>query len=237
MTTRTVETSPLALARVAGLIYLMGLPAPFGLIYVPSRLTVAGDAAATAANIMASETLFRLGIVSNLYVGVVNLLLVLVLYRLLKPAGRNMAALMVMFVVTGVAIGMLSEITQFAVLRLLSGADYLTVFTTDQLEAQSLLFLQMHAQGINIAQIFWGLWLFPLGYLVFRSGFLPRILGILLIIGGIGYLAQSLIAFLSPGLKLNLALITGWGELLLLLWLLIKGVNVEQWGKRAAEAA
>jgi hypothetical protein len=198
---------------------------------------VSGDAAATAANIMASETLFRFGIVSNLYIGVVNLLLVLALYRLLKPVGKNMALLMVMFVVAGVSIAMLSEITQLAVLRLLSGAEYVTGFTSDQLQALTLLFLHMHSQGINIAQIFWGLWLFPLGYLVFKSGFLPRILGVLLIIGCFGYLTQSFIAFLSPGLKLNIAFITGWGELLLLLWLLIKGVSVEQWEKRAAEAA
>src|SRR5574341_46135 len=235
MTTRTAETSPLTLARVAGLLYLMGLPAPFGLIYVPSRLIVSGDAAATAANIMASETLFRFGIVSNLYVSVVNLLLVLALYRLLTPVGKHMALLMVMFVVAGAAIAMLNEMTQFAVLRLLSGADYLTVFTTDQVQALALLFLNMHSQGINIAQIFWGLWLLPMGYLVFKSGFLPRIIGALLIIAGFGYVIQSFAAVL--GYNLSIIFYTGWGELLLLLWLLIKGVNVEQGNKRAAESA
>src|SRR5574341_984313 len=197
MTTRTAETSPLTLARVAGLLYLMGLPAPFGLIYVPSRLIVSGDAAATAAN--------------------------------------NMALLMVMFVVAGDAIAMLNEMTQFAVLRLLSGADYLTVFTTDLVQALALLFLNMHSQGINIAQIFWGLWLLPMGYLVFKSGFLPRIIGALLIIAGFGYVIQSFAAVL--GYNLSIIFYTGWGELLLLLWLLIKGVNVEQWNKRAAESA
>jgi hypothetical protein len=231
VTTHATETSPLTLARVAGLVYLLGLPAPFGLIYVPSRLIVSGDAAATAANIVASETLFRLGIVSNLYVSVVNLVLVVALYRLLKPVGKNMALLMVMFVVAGVAIAMLSEMTQFAVLRLLLGADYRTVFTTDQLQALALLFLNMHSQGVNIAQIFWGLWLFPLGYLVFKSAFLPRSLGLLLLIAGFGYLTQSFFAFLAPGLKLNIAFITGWGELVLLLWLLIRGVNIEKWAQ------
>jgi hypothetical protein len=157
----------------------MLLPAPFGLIYVPSRLIVPGDAAATASNVMASDSLFRLGIVSNLLVHIVNLFLVLALYRLLKPVNKNMASLMVMFVLVGVPIVMLNELTQLAVLPLLSGADYLAVFTTEQLHALVLLFLNLHKQGLNIAQIFWGLWLFPMGYLVFKSGFIPRILGML----------------------------------------------------------
>ncbi len=236
MSIRTPGTSPLTRARVAGFLYLMLFPAPFGLIYVPSRLIVSGDAAATASNIMASETLFRLGIVSNILVHIVNLLVVLALYQLLKPVGKSMASLMVIFVVAGVPIVLLNELTQLAVLLLLSGADYLTVFTTDQLHALALLFLDLHKQGLNIAQIFWGLWLFPMGYLVFKSGFLPRILGILLIIGCFGYVIQSFAAFLLPSLKVNLIFITSWGELLLVLWLLIKGVNVEQWEKRAAES-
>jgi hypothetical protein len=237
MTTHTAETSPTIRARVAGFLYLVLFPAPFGLIYVPSRLIVSGDAAATASNIMAAESLFRLGIVSNLLVQIVNILVVLALYQLLKPVNKTIASLMVMFVLVGVSIGMLNELTQLAVVHLLSGADYLTVFTTDQLQALALLCLNLHKQGLNIAQIFWGLWLFPMGYLVFKAGFLPRILGILLIIGCFGYLVQSFAAYLFPSFKVNIIFLTSWGELLLLLWLLIKGVNVEQWEKRAAESA
>lgn len=237
MTLRTAEPSPLTRARLAAFLSFLGLPAPFGLIYVPARLIVPGDAAATANNIIASESLFRLGILSNLLLPILNILLAVALYQLLKPVNKTMAWLMVIFVLAGVPIAMLSELTQLAALRLVSGMDYLTVFTTAQLQALVLLCLQVHQQGLNIAMLFWGLWLFPLGYLVFKSGFLPRPLGLLLILGCVGYMAQSLAALLVPGLRLNLIFLTSWGELLLPFWLLIKGVNVEQWNKLALESA
>lgn len=236
MTTRTAQTSPLVRARVAGFLYLIAnLFAPFTLLYLPSRFIVRGDAAETASNIMASESLFRFGIASNLFNSIANIFLVLALYQLLKVANKNMASLMVIFSLAAVPIAMLNELTQLAVLQLLSGADYLKVYPTDQLQALAYLFLRLHSQGLNIAQIFWGLWLFPMGYLVFKSGFLPRILGILLMIGCFGYVIQSFAAFL--GYNVSIIFFTSWGELLFLLWLLIKGVNVEQWNKRAAESA
>jgi len=236
MITHTAETSPLIRARVAGLLYLLAnLFAPFALIYLPSRLIVGGDAAATANNIMASESLFRFGIVSNLFNSIANIFLVLALYQLLKVVSKNSASLMVIFSLAAVPIAMLNELTQLAVLQLLSGADHLEVFTTEQLQALAYLFLRLHGQGLNIAQIFWGLWLFPMGYLVFKSGFLPKILGILLMIGCFGYVIQSFAAFL--GYNVSIIFLTSWGELLFLMWLLIKGVNVEQWEKRAVESA
>src|SRR5258708_37060733 len=119
-----------------------------------------------------------------------------------------MAALMVIFLLVALPIGMLNELNQFAVLLLLRGTDYWKVFTADQLHGLVSLFLDLHKQGINIAQIFWGLWLFPMGYLVFKSGFLPRILGILLMIGCFGYLTDSFVAFLLPSLNANCALVT-----------------------------
>ncbi len=238
MTTRTAKTSPLIRARVAGFLYLMsGLFAPFGVLYVPLALIVRGDAAATANNIIASESLFRLSIVSALLTSIVYIFVVLALYQLLKPVNKNMALMMVIFVLAAVPIGMLNELNNFAVLLLLSGADYLKVFTADQLQALVMLFLDLHRHGLLIAHIFWGLWLFPMGYLVFKSGFLPRILGILLIIGCFGYVIQSFAGFLLPNSKVDIIFITSWGELLLPLWLLIKGVNVEQWEKRAPESA
>jgi Domain of unknown function (DUF4386) len=234
MTTRTAEASPLFRARVAGLLYVVAnLPAPFALLYLPSRLIVRGDAAATANNIMASESLFRLGIVANLFNLIANILVVLALYQLLKVVSKNMASLMVMFVLAAVPIGMLNELTQFATLLLLSGADYLKVFTADQLHALMMLFLNLHKYGLNIAQIFWGLWLFPMGYLIFKSGFLPRILGVFLIIGCFGYVIQSFAILLIPNFDVDIIFFTSWGELFFPLLLLIKGVNVEQWGKRA----
>jgi hypothetical protein len=236
MTAHIVEKSPLVRARVAGFLYLIvNLPAPFALVYLPSRLIVRGDAAASAGNILASESLFRVGILALLFNSIASIFLVLALYQLLKVVNRNTASLMVIFMLAAVPIAMFNELNNLAVLQLLSSADYLNVFRTDQLQALVYFFLRLHGQGLNIAQIFWGLWLFPMGYLVFKSGFLPRILGILLMIGCFGYVIQSVAAFL--GYNVSLIFFTSWGELLLLLWLLIKGVNVDQWEKRALEAA
>jgi len=237
MKNRISETSPLILARVAGFLYLFSMPfAIFSIMYVPSILIVPGDAATTANNIMASESLFRSGIVSSLINQMIFIFLVLVLYKLLKPVNKNHALLMVILWLVGVPIAMLNELNQFAPLLLLSGADYLIALDADQLHAQMMFFLDLYDDGILIAQIFWGLWLFPLGYLVFKSDFLPRILGILLIIACFGYVIESFTIFLLPSFK-GIALYTFWGELLFPLWLLIKGVNVEQWEKRALESA
>jgi len=236
MTTHTAGPSPLVLARVAGFLYLIAnLFAPFTLLYLPSRFIVRGDAAATASNIMASESLFRFGIVLNLFTFIGQIFLVLALYQLLKVVNKNMASLMVIFSLAAVPIAMLNELNNLAVLQFLNNADYLKVFQNDQLQDLAYLFLRLHSQGFLIAQIFWGLWLFPMGYLVFKSGFLPRIIGVLLMIGCFGYVIESFAAFL--GYNVSIIFYTGWGELLLLLWLLIKGVNVEEWHKRAAESA
>lgn len=229
------ETSPLFKARIAGLLYLLGNPfAPFFLVILPSRLIVRGDAAETARNIMASESLFRLGVVNLLYNSILGIFLVMALYQVLKVVNRNVAWLMVLFVLVGVPIGMLNELNNLAVLEFLSGADYLKVFTTEQLQAMAYFFIWLHSQGLNINMIFWGLWLFPMGFLVFKSGFLPKMIGVMLMIACIGYVLQSFAAFL--GYKLSLIFITGWGELMLSLWLVIKGVDIEQWQKRALES-
>ena len=142
---------------------------------------------------------------------------------------------MVILFLVGVPIAMLNELTQLAVLRLLSGADYLNVYAPDQLQALAYLLLGLHDQGLLIAHIFFGLWLLPMGYLVFQSGFIPKIVGVLLVIAGVGYVIQSFAAFL--GYNVNIILFTGLGELVFLLWLLIRGVKVEQWKQRALESA
>jgi hypothetical protein len=248
MATITAETAPririplsVTHIRVAAFLLLILSPiAVFGMIYVPSMLIVPGDAATTARNIMASESLFRLGIASSLLSQLVGIFWVLVLYQLLKPVNKNMAVLMVIFNLLIVPIAMLNELNHFAVLLLSSGADYLKVFTPGQLHALISLFLNLYDDGTKIAGIFWGLWLFPYGFLVFKSGFLPRILGVLLMIGCFSYVIQSFVGFLSPSLVVYTALLaalTSSGELLVPLWLLIKGVNVEQWKKRALTPA
>jgi len=232
------KMNPNRTARIAGFLYLMLVPLGiFGIMYVPSTLVVSGDAAATVSNIMAQESLFRLSIVSALLVQLINIAVVLVLYQLLKPVNKKHAALMVIFILVAASIAMLNELTQFAVLLLLSGADYLTVFPKDQLQALVLLLLDLHEQGINIASIFWGLWLFPMGYLIFKSNYIPKILGILLMIGCFGYLADFVILIFFPNFGVVISEFTFIGELLLPLWLLIKGINVEQWEKHVFKAA
>lgn len=232
------ETKPIQrTARLAGFLYLLLLPLGiFGLLYVPTAFVVPGDSAATATNIANSVSVYRLSILAALLIQIVNISVVLALYHLLKPVNNPMASLMVIFIFIAAPIAMLSEINQFAVLALVSGSDYLAVFNTAQLQALVVFFLGMHDYGVSIASIFWGLWLFPMGYLVFKSGFLPKILGILLIIGCFGYLIDFFAPFFFPNLEVTVSQFTFIGELLLPLWLVIKGVNVEMWQKRVLES-
>ncbi len=223
-------------ARIAGLLYLVGSVAGvFGILYGPS-LVVPGDAAATARHIQASASLFRLSIVSALLCQVIFIFVVLALYQLLKVVNQNMAALMVIFMLLSIPIAMLNELNNVAILYLLSGADSLKAFTTDQLHALVPFFLNLHAVGLDISFLV-GAWFFPMGYLVFTSGFLPRILGVLLIINGLAYLINSFAAFLVPDLHVNAVMFTGWVEVVFALWLLIRGVNVARWEKRVRESA
>ncbi len=228
MTTKEIKK----IARIAGILYLaVAILAPLGDMVFRADLIVPGDATTTANNIMASEGLYRLGFVSDLITQTVQVFLVLFLYRLLKPVNKNQALLMLILGLVAVPITMLNELNQIVPLLLLSGADYLTAFTADQLQALVPLFLDLRVQGVSILYIFWGLWLFPMGYLIFKSGYIPKILGILLIIAGLGYLIEFVLFFLFPHLNASIKMFTFWGEVLLPLWLLIKGVNVEQWKK------
>ncbi|MFH0990097.1 MAG: DUF4386 domain-containing protein [bacterium] len=220
-------------ARIAGLLYLlMGITGAFGLMYVPSKIIVAGNAAATANNIMTSESLFRIGIVSNLICQISFIFLVLALYRLLKGINKIHATLMLTLVVVSVPIAFLNTLNQLGALLVLSGDEYLKVFEPDKLNALMMVFLNLHGYGNNIVEIFWGLWLFPFGFLVFKSGFLPRILGILLIISCFSYLADSFTFLLIPHyhdiISEFASAPAALGECSIILWLLIKGVKVQQ---------
>jgi len=234
----TKETfNPNKTARVAGYLYLMLFPLGiFGIIYVPSSLIVLGDAATTASNIMANELLYRLSIVTALTLQIVYIFLALALYKLLNPVDKNNAVLMVILVLVAAPIAMLNELNHVAVLLVLSGSDFLTTFSMDQVQASVPLFLNLHEHGVFIAQIFWGLWLFPMGYLIFKSNFLPLALGILMIIGGFGYLVDSFVYFIFPDFDVTFSEFTFLGELLLPLWLMFKGVNHEQWEKYALKS-
>ncbi|MGH6781822.1 MAG: DUF4386 domain-containing protein [Sphingomonadaceae bacterium] len=219
------------IARTAGLLYLIVVVAGiFSLAYVPSQITAVGDAAATAGNIMASMPLFRLGIVAGLICFTAFLLLPLALYRLLGRIDRNAAILMVVLAVASVPISFVNMLNKLDVLSLLSGADYLRVFTADQLHARVMLSLDSYGNGLLVSKIFWGLWLLPFGYLVYRSGILPRIFGILLMMGCFGYLIDFTGRVLFPGyvevaIARFVTLPGTLGEIGICLWLLIMGAR------------
>ena len=186
------------------------------------------DAPATVNNIMAHESLFRIGFVISLFSVVFFLLAAWYLYVLLKPVNKNIALLFLLLNLGGFAIWCFSMLNLFASLLLLSGADYLKVFQPDQLQAQAMLFISLRKSGAVIAQIPYGIWLFPLGYLVFKSGFLPKILGILLIVDCFGLLIYVFQRFLLPGYEVISypgLVVSFIAELSLTLWLLIKGAK------------
>ena len=217
-------------ARIAGAIYLsMVITAPFSLIYVPEKLIVRGNAAVTAENILAHETMFRLSIFGDLIGQVIFICLAIALYRLLSGVNKTWAGLMVAFVLVSAAVGFLDTLNNIAALVLFRGGEFLTVFDKAQRDALGMLFIRLHSQGILIDEIFWGLWLFPFGLLVFRSGFLPRFLGVWLMINCFGYVALSVTALFFPDYyeaAFKWAQPVLFGELAIMLWLLIKGAKV-----------
>ena len=217
-------------ARVAGLIYfLLGVTAPIGLVYVPGKLIVPGDATATAERIRASESLFRIGIVSELFHQAVVIFLVLALYRLFVSVNKALARQVVILgALISVPIVFVNVLNEVAALILLGGADFLAVFDTHQLDTLAYLFLRLHGEGLDLAAIFWGLWLFPFGLLVMRSGFIPRILGVLMIIAGAAYVVSSFTSLLLPQYVKQVsevAMILYFGEIPIMLWLLIWGAK------------
>jgi hypothetical protein len=216
-------------ARLAGLLYLVDVVTGiFSLIYVPSRINVHGDAAATVKNNLASESLFRLGIAMGLVSDVVFLLLPLVLYKLLSPVNKSAAVLMVALAVIFVPIGFVAIAHQLDVLSLLEGAQYQQVFSPDQLHARVMLLLDAYDHRILVSEIFWGLWLLPFGYLVFKSGFLSKVLGILLMMGCFSYLISFFAQILFPHYTLPgfVMLPASAGEIGICLWLLIVGARL-----------
>ena len=216
-------------ARIAGFLYFLYMVTTIlADVFGRSNLIVFGDASATASNIMASEWQFRIGITGDLISIVFFLLAAWALYVLLKSVNKDLALLFLLLNLGGVAVYSINLLNQFAAVLLLSGADYLKVFQADQLQSLAMFFLNLHHNGYWIAQIFFGAWLFPLGYLVFKSGFLPRILGIVMMIHCVGWLMTSLQFFLFPGFEVITYLTYPLGfisEFGLTLWLLIMGAK------------
>jgi hypothetical protein len=217
-------------ARIAGLLYfIVVVTGIFSLAYVPSQIE-ADDAATVMRNIVANEPLFRLGIVSSLVCYTAFLLLPLALYRLLSAQGRPAAVLMVALATASVPFSFANIMHRFDVLTLLGDAGYLRAFSAEQLQAQVMLSLQSYRDGILVSEIFWGLWLLPLGWLVFKSRLLPRVLGVLLMLGCAGYLADFLGRVLVPeyaasGLGGYVRLPASLGEIGTCLWLLVMGAR------------
>lgn len=232
---------PKLAARLAGLAYLVTIvTGVFAELVVRGNLIVSGDAAATARNVLASEGLYRLGFAADLIGGAAYLVVTLLLYELLRPVSRSLALLAAFFSVVGIAIGGGAALAHLAPLFLLNGAPYLRAFDAQQLQALAYVAIRLHAQGYLIALVFFGFYELLLGYLIFRSTFFPRALGILVCIAGLAFLTNSFALFLAPplGNALNgyMLALDGIGEIALMLWLLVMGVNTDRWRQAALRA-
>jgi hypothetical protein len=226
--------SPRVKARLAGLFYLIAAQAyAFAEFSVRSKLVVHGDAAATAHNILAHESLYRWGFAAELISAVFFIAVTLLFYEIFKPVNRSLALLAAFFSLAGCVIQALSSLFHLAPLLILGGAQSLSAFKVEQLQALALLFLTLRAQTSSIYMVFFGCYNLLIGYLIFKSRFLPRILGVFLAIAGLTYQA-----FLSPPLADHLfhyllAPAGALGELSLMLWLLVMGVNNQRWKEQA----
>jgi hypothetical protein len=226
-------------ARQAGMLYLLlAILAPFNEIYIPRAFFVAGDATATAHNLLAGELTFRIGVFSALIARIVFLWLGLTLYHLFRDVDRKQARLMVGLVAVAVTIGIVGLVDQIAPLILLHGTEFEAAFPPAQLNALAMSFLRLHRSSVPIAMIFWGLWLFPFGNLIIKSGYFPKLLGVLLIIGGVTYVALSFISIVLPAYRSTVSTIAlpfyAVGELAMILWLLVKGAKVPLAAAQAA---
>ena len=241
MTSRITEISPPAYARIAGVLYLiMFFAAIFSEFYVRSGMIVPGDPTATVNNITSAETLFRMSFVADFAVLFCDLGVSVLLYVLLRPVNQTLAlvAAVARLIMTGMR--GINLVNNLFALTLLGGASYLTVFNPDQLNALVLLFLDGYSNGFMLDLVFFSLHCLVLGYLLFQSGYFPKILGILMALAGLCYLANSFTNLLAPGYAEMVGQIiiapTVIAELSLTLWLLIKGVNLERWNARVLNA-
>lgn len=237
MALATGKMSPRLTARLAGLLYLAEMILVGFAIYVRMKLVVPGDAAATAANILASEDLYRLAFSADALGAPVYIGVTLLLYRLLKPAGPGLSMLAAAFSLVAIAIGAANLINHLAPLIVLGGAPYLAAFSPEQSQALAMTFLRMHALGYHLSVVLFGLYLFLLGVLIIRSIYLPRLLGFLLIVESVCALTYSFANFLEPALAARLfpaILAPGLlGEGGLTLWLLLIGVSSARWREQA----
>jgi len=233
MMERIAEASPRFKARMAGVFQLLeAITATFGQVIVRDRLVVAGNAAATAANILGHERLFWLGFASSLIGVAFHIAWALLMYELLKPVHRSLSLLAAFVILVGCAIQAFTSLLYLAPLLILQGGSSLSAFTPEQLQALALIFLKLNAYAFEIDLVFFGFWCVLVGYLIFRSTFLPRILGVLLAIDGLGwatYMYPPLASYLFPFIAAASAL----AEIPLQLWLVVMGVNPQRWKEQA----
>jgi hypothetical protein len=233
--------SPRQLARMAGALYLINIVAgAFAIGIVPAMLVVSGDAAATAHNIQTHELLYRFSLVAHLVVTVTNVPLAVIFYELFRVVNRRLALLDACFILVATAIEAAGLVNQFSPLVLLGSGPSTSALPTAQLEALAYIPTALSGIGYSIAQVFFVFDLVTIGYLVLRSTFLPRVIGVLLAIAGLAYLIYSFANLLAPGFAGNLVpwiqLPSLLGEGSLCLWLLIVGLNAQRWNERANAA-
>jgi hypothetical protein len=241
VTDRFAEVSPRFKARIAGLLYLIViLGGIFAEIFVRGGVTVSGDAAATAHNILAHEQFYRLGFAAELICCLCNVPLTLIFYDLFKVVNRSVSVLVVYFSLLGTAIESVSLIFHFVPLILLGDGSYLGVFTTGQLQSLAYISLNTFEHGFAIALVFFGFFCLSLATLIFKSTFFPRIIGLLLVIEGLLYIINSFANFIAPEIATRIfpfLAASGVAEISLCLWLLVMGVNVQRWNEQARVAS
>src|SRR5262249_20559700 len=232
--TGSIETSPKVCARMAGVCYLLGAQASvFGQLIIPGRLVVSGNAATTAVNILAHESLYRFAVVLAFTSVPFHIVWAILFYKLFKPVNRSIPLLAAFVLLMACAMWTLSVLFSLAPLLVLKGTNSLSAFAPEQLQALALVLLRLNAQAFDVGLVFFGLWCILIGYLIAKSTFLPRTIGALYALDGLGSLTllwQPLAHYLYP---YNLAL-AGPGEISLLLWLLVRGVNVQRWNEQAS---
>ncbi|HLO30227.1 MAG TPA: DUF4386 domain-containing protein [Anaerolineales bacterium] len=242
MRARTIQTSPQIYARIGGVLYLITIVlGAVEELFVRGRIVVPGDTAATAANLRSMESLWRFGIASELFLGICTIALTLILYVLLKPVNRELALLATFFSLIAIAVETAYSLQLVEALYPLGNAVYLKAFTPEQLYAMSSLSIRAHGDGFGIALLFFGCF-FPIaGYLIFKSGYFPKAIGILYMIPGLSYLMSSFALILAPTFAGRFYFVIAGpaliGEASLCLWLLLKGVNLEKWEVLALESA
>jgi hypothetical protein len=234
-----VQTSPQIYARIGGVLYLIIIVIGFlGEAFVRNRLIVSGDATATAERIRASEFLWRVSIAGEFFLLICAVALALIFYVLLRPVSRDLALLAAFFNLVSIALEAAASLHLLATLFPLANANYLKVLDPKQLDALAYLSIRSHEYGFGVSLIFFGCVCLVLGYLIFRSGYLPKVLGVLMQIAGLSYLMNSFALILSPSFANRLfpaVLLPAFvGEASLCLWLLVKGVNVSKWKARTS---